>query len=168
MKWIVGLVVMVAACAGSTTESKRPIGADLTDEMAGRFLDFVTHHDVDSIEHALHAPLGYGGLWFTDPDCTRQFPVAGYVKQDRLHAFAVCLASMKMQRSTRSDVLFGVAVVDVDPGFEIEVAFKFLARTAWVRWIGFSGRRGTAQDALPTVQPEALETNRIEGELMPS
>jgi len=75
---------------------------------------------------------------------------------------------MKMHRSPRTDVLFGVGVVDVDPGFEIEIAFKFLARTAWVRWIGFSGRRDIAQDALPTVQPEALESLRIEGQRMPS
>ncbi len=161
------LMVMVAvAGCGEVKGAQHPKHETMTENVLSQFVEHVNQKDVAAIENALQTPLAYGGLWFSDPDCVRRFPAAGRIEADRIHAFAICLSTMTMHPSPRQDAVFGVGVVDIDPGFEVEVGLKFVSRNVWVRSIGFAGRRNLT-DALPTVQQEVFEANRIAGDPAP-
>jgi hypothetical protein len=111
----------------------------------------------------LQAPLGYGGLWFSDPACT-EFAGAGTIEAARLDAFAGCLASLHLQPSDRKDPLPDVVVLQYAPGFEVEAQ---LDDSGKLRWIGYANRHDV-HDALPSVTPEALEGLRIAGQRLPA
>src|SRR5215218_3370656 len=55
----------------------------------------------------LRAPVAYGGLLFFDPECTRQFPQPMLVREDKLAAFASCLATLPFVESPRFTTLTG-------------------------------------------------------------
>lgn len=104
-----------------------------------------------------------GGLWFSDPECVRKFPVAGEIKGDRLDAFARCLAGLHWQKSARIDAFIDVALLTYAPGFEIEALILDDRDGPHISWIGYSSRHDLG-DALPTVAPEALEPLRTKGD----
>ncbi len=104
-----------------------------------------------------------GGLWFEDPDCLRQFPVAAEIHDDKIAAFAKCVSALHLQPSTRKDPLGDVIVMTYPPGIEIEARVVPDTNGWHLSWIGYESRRDNA-DALPTISPAILETLRIAGD----
>lgn len=98
------------------------------------------------------------GMWFPDAACTKKFESGGEVKGADVGVFARCLAQLKPQMSTRKSYLRDGAVLTVDPGIEIELAFKGDS----LRWIGFP-LRGGADRAIPMLTAQALESLRTAG-----
>jgi hypothetical protein len=126
-------------------------------------IEAVIAHDATRLEAMLDMPLTYAGLYFADPECNRQFPAASSIGEDRRAAFARCLTTLPLHEASRTDVLFGVSVLEYVPGIEIEAVFRFPHNRPRLAWIGYSGRRDL-RDGLPTVSPTALEAGRILGD----
>jgi hypothetical protein len=122
--------------------------------------------NVASIRSLLRAPLGYGGIYFPDPTCRQRFPDMGIVTDDEgLDALAKCIAQLPLTLGTRN-ITDGL-VVTYPPGFELEVRTFTTQNATWIRWIGFVSRRDF-KDALPTIEPETLESLRTAGDREPA
>jgi hypothetical protein len=118
--------------------------------------------NVDAIAKLLRGSVTNGGLWFSDPECVRQFPVAAKIDGERLGAFAKCLAELRFQPSLRHDPFIDVAVLTYAPGIEVEALIAHDTDGPRLDWIGYAGRRNLA-DALPTITSAVLESLRSAG-----
>ena len=98
------------------------------------------------------------GLWFPDAACAKRFERSGTIKGADVGVFARCLAGLKLQMSTRKSTLRDGTILTVDPGIEIELAFK----GETLRWIGFPTQAG-ADRALPMLTAQAIEGLRTAG-----
>ena len=152
------IALLLAACGGASAPVESP-KVDASTFAATAFLDAVQQHDATKIAGMLGPDLKYGGLLFSDPSCTTQFPAARTLPADTHAAFAACLAQLPLAASTRKDAFPNVAVLEYAPGIEIEVEFGFTADRAWIEWIGYSGRQDL-HDALPTITATALDALR--------
>lgn len=158
LKVIAGLALL--GCGpGLATRGKSDEPAHAT----SAFLAAVNSRSVSDIEELFDERVMYAGLYFENVDCHLQFPAAGLIQPARRTAFAKCLATLELQEATRTDVLFGVSVLEYSPGIEIETVFRFIDRQPRLAWIGYSGRRDL-RDGLPTITPAALEYLRIDGD----
>ena len=154
------LVLVLGACSWKgAPEAPDPGDVDYAAQVATAS----SFGDVTSIEKLLHGSVANGGLWFNDPECMKQFPVAERIEKDRIHAFAACLAGLKLQRSNRKDMLLDVAVLTYAPGIEVEARIYDDDQGPRLSWIGYESRRDVA-DGLPSISPGALEALRISGE----
>ena len=104
-----------------------------------------------------------GGLWFASAACTSEFGQPGEIPQPRVHAFARCLAELKLQPSHRENALGDVVVMTYEPGFEIEARVVSESDGPRLSWIGFASRRNAA-DNDPTITNAAFESLRTEGD----
>lgn len=152
------LALALVACGGSEPAVEHPkVDATPADRLAQR----IEQHDLAGVVGMFATPLSYGGLWFSDPACTQQFPTQGRIDKDRLPAFAACVAALPLKPSKRRHIQSNIWVLDYAPGFEIEIQVAGSAHGYQVRWIGYAGRRDTA-DALPTVSGETLTALRTD------
>ena len=115
----------------------------------------------------MHVPIGYGGLWFDDATCDREFVAPGEIGADRIAEFARCVAGLHLTASKREHPFPDEMILDYGPGFEVEAEFKIRHEEATLFWLGYSGRHYLG-DALPVITPEALEALRISGSIHPA
>lgn len=149
------VVAWVAACAPGLSSVPNPIARNTLVAASG---------DERTIRKLLRDEVMNGGLWFPDPECVRQFPAPGPIHEDRLDAFAKCLATLKFEASEREDPFIDVAVMTYAPGIEVEALVVDDGHRGFrLGWIGYSARRNLA-DALPTISAHALETLRTAGD----
>ncbi len=154
-------LLAVSACGGKATGvPKIGIDRDLHDEGIALLVDATKSGDARAIEALFDDPLVFGGMWFEDTTCRRQLAAAGTVVAAGLPALARCLATIQLERSTRTSPVPDIAVLTYGPGIEIEVRFR-RARGVKIQWIGYVSRRH-ARDALPTVTQGSLEALRAE------
>lgn len=153
------LVAFIAVSCGPGMRQKSELRAASTDA----FIDAVTRGDAAAIEGHLDDTVVYAGLHFPDPECIRQFPTPAKIDAKRRAQFAACLATLKLRSTARVDTLWGVSVLEYEPGIEIEVVFRFRKGRGLAAWIGYSGRRDI-RDGLPTITPSALEAHRLSGD----
>ena len=151
------------AFLGCGSAQRVPTKAELVPDATSELLAAVSRHDDAAITAMFDEKLVYAGMYFGDPACAQQFPVPRVIPVAQYGAFARCLASMPLREANRTDPTFGAAVLDYDPGVELEAVFRFPHGRAKLAWIGYSGRR-TGTNALPTVTPAALEAHLIEGD----
>ncbi len=151
--------ICLAACGGSPKplEPEQPL---LKAVIGDALVKAIGTHDVATIASVLEAPLAFGGLWFTDAECARQFPTQTKIAADRISAFAACLATLPLQISPRGHTMPDIVVLEYEPGFEVELQYATQGEHAWVTWIGYAGRRDP-KDALPTITGAALDHLRI-------
>lgn len=102
------------------------------------------------------------GLWFDDAECLATFSTASEIREDRMDAFALCLAKLELRDSARSDTIQDAAVLTYPPGFEIEARILDEADGPHLTWIGYVSRRDRP-DGLPSVSPDILEALRVAG-----
>ncbi len=114
--------------------------------------------NVAAITAMLGTQFTNNGMWFPDAACAKRFASGGEVKGTDVGVFARCLAGFKLQMTTRQVTPRDGALLTVDPGIEIEVAFK----GETLRWIGFPSQGG-ADRALPMLTAQALEALRTRG-----
>ncbi len=126
------------------------------DRAADRLVDAAVDGDAATIRGVLGEAVTSGGMWFDDGACREQFGEAGAIPEEELEGFATCLATLPLARGARESETPRVAVLEYQPGIELEAAFDTRARLIW---IGYSGRRG-AGDVLPTITGETLEALR--------
>src|SRR5215216_1169024 len=94
---VTGVAVSLVGCAlvgcGSKQTAKytRPSQIETTDTLIKELLEFTATSDDRGIAHMLTTPLGYGGLWFPDTTCRRQFSGAGVIPESGIDVFATCL-----------------------------------------------------------------------------
>ena len=119
--------------------------------------------DAKQLRALLRAPVIYAGLLFEDPACVQQFPVPGELGEERLDAFATCLAGLHLAQDARSSRLRGVALLTYAPGVEVEARMEERAGHSSLAWIGFAGRHDV-RDALPTITAAELEVLRVAGD----
>lgn len=112
-----------------------------------------------SLAKLLRAPVAYGGLLFFDSECTRQFPQPMLVREDKLAAFANCLATLPFVESPRFTTLTGSNILTYAPGIEVDIRFDRWNDGDFVSFIGYSSRIGL-QDALPTIDSVVFEQLR--------
>jgi len=153
------LVLLLVACGGGGGGQARPTLPRLNAFIGQALVDAIGRHDEPAIAAAFQAPVAFGGLWFTDPDCTREFPTQTRVQADRLPAFAHCLATLPLQPSARRHQLGDIEVLEYAPCIEVELQFVARGDHAWITWIGYAGRRDP-KDALPTITGTALAALR--------
>jgi hypothetical protein len=156
----VAFVLVAAACWPGLPPKKPERSPDLRD-LVGNVLTGA--HDAAAIEKLLRGTVMNGGLWFSDPACTQQFPAAGAVPPERFHAFAECLAALHWQLSSRKDALPDVAVLTYEPGIEIEARVLGEQDGPRITWIGYEARRDD-NDSLPTISREAFDALRTDGD----
>lgn len=102
------------------------------------------------------------GLWFTDPECAKQFAMPAELRPDRFDAFARCLAGLHLELSPREEPLPDVVVLRYAPGFEIEARVLDRDEGPQLVWIGYESRRDDVR-GLPTIGAEVLESLREAG-----
>jgi hypothetical protein len=146
--------LLLAACAGTATRDAAPRPTlDVTGAATRALVDAIARKDIDVVTNALAAPLQLGGLQFADPSCAR-FSSAGTIPAAQLRDFAACLVEMPLRASGRgrSAERVDIAILEYEPGIEVEVELGFGANKAWVERIGYSA----PHDALPTITGDAL------------
>lgn len=157
--------VILAGCGGglprSTSVLTRPLDPAI-DGAIDRMIDAARSGDAVAIRGLLGTAVSSGGIWFDDPRCREQFSAARAIGQEEVDRFAGCLATLALARSARTSETPGVAVLEYEPGIELEAAFQVASGDVTLRWIGYSGRRG-ATDVLPTITRDALEGLREGG-----
>jgi hypothetical protein len=114
--------------------------------------------NLSGISAILGTSFTNNGLWFPDPTCAKKFERSGLVKGADVGAFARCLSQLKVQPTTRRAALRDGGLLTVDPGIEIELAF----RGDTLRYIGFPMQSG-ADRAIPMLTAQALEALRTAG-----
>lgn len=117
--------------------------------------------NVSGISAALGTSFTNNGMWFPDAACAKKFERSGEVKGADISAFARCLAQLKLQMTTRKSSLRDGSLMTIDPGIEIELAF----RGDTLRFIGFPMQTG-ADRAIPMLTAQALEELRTAGTTM--
>jgi TonB family protein len=137
-----------------TRQKKTP--ADLADEL----ISYTAAHDDRGLAHMLGLPLGFGGVWFPDAQCRREFGGAGQITEARIDLFAKCLSAVPLVRAPQQHTYPEVVVFTYAPGILIE-ALLDPDDGGHVRWLGYAGRRDK-RDALPTLTQEALLAQRHE------
>jgi len=107
----------------------------------------------------MYDTLSLGGVWFPDPACQR-FSTAGPVARGDRPKLAHCLASLHLARGKRRTSVPNMVTVVYPPGIELEAAFADQDnQTNLLGWLGYTGRE-SAQDALPTITQELMESHR--------
>ncbi len=113
---------------------------------------------VSGIGAVLGSSFTNNGMWFPDAACAKKFERSGEVKGADVGAFARCLSQLKIQMTTRKSALRDGGLLTVDPGIEIELAF----RGETLRYVGFPMQTG-ADRAIPMLTAQALESLRTAG-----
>ena len=131
---------------------------DETDRAAAEMATAIRARDAGAIARHLTATLHTAGMYFPDAACSRRFGAAGEVRASDVPAFAKCLAGVKLQVTTRHSAMEDGAVLTIDPGVEVELAFD----GGRVRWIGYLTQNGVG-DGLPTLTAQAFEGLRKTG-----
>lgn len=115
---------------------------------------------------ALRAMMGdrvaYGGLWFDDADCRKQFTEPRMLPATELDAFARCVAGLHLRVANNVHMIPDVAVLDYDPGLEVETEIAVGPHRRQILTIGFLGSFDT-RGWLPAITEDALESLRIAG-----
>lgn len=115
-------------------------------------------HDTRAIGKLFGSTFTNGGVWFADPVCAREFAEPSDVTGKRVGLFVRCLAKHRVQLSTRVSSRRDGAVLTVEPGIEIELAF----RGSQVRYIGHPLHDETGP-VIPTLTAQAFEGLRTAG-----
>jgi hypothetical protein len=155
------VALAVAACGGSGISDHSSLQQPIKD-MAAELAGASQRGDVATIRRLLGVKTTNGGLWFADTACASEFGSPGEVTGDRLDTFARCLAGLKLETTTRKEMLGDVAVMSYAPGFEVEARLLDTNEQGhWLSWIGFSAKRDPT-DARPTITPATLASLRVE------
>jgi TonB family protein len=119
------------------------------------------YHAPAKIAGLLRPPIAYGGLYFFDPACTRQFPGPMVIQQANADAFAKCLATLPFVVSPRFTQLFDGDILTYEPGIEVDVRFDKWRDGGALGFIGYS-QRTSLKDGLPTIDPVAFDKLRTD------
>lgn len=155
--WVAGV-----GCSGASSSSRPAEPRAPLDPVARTLADAFARKDVVAIRSALRPPLRYSGLVFTDAECTRQFSAPAELGAEQLDAFAHCLVSLPFRVSTRDYAINQTAMLEYEPGFEVQIRYKTNGNVAWLEAIGFTSHLGST-NTLPTITPQALEAARLPG-----
>ena len=166
-----GIVVLafILGCRGIPSQTRQQqVDADRAKADAGRDAALakltarVESGDERTIRALFADSVGFGGMWFSDPDCRAQFMGAGRLEGPALATFVRCLTTVPIERGDRQHAYRDVGVLTYAPGIEVEVLFeRDNDDDIKVRYVGFAGRSGT-KDALPTVSEQALLALRVD------
>lgn len=157
------LVAVSVGCASWQPPPREPGGITrLSRDGTTEFLEVTARRDPAAIAALLSAPLEYGGMWFADATCRRQFATAGIIEAAHVTDFARCLAGTSFRISDRRSYIPEGALVTYDPGIELEIAFLRVDGAVKLGYLGYAGRT-TLGDALPAVTQQALEEHRTDG-----
>jgi len=146
---VVALMLVSAAPAHADDDADRAAA-----ELAGA----IRARDAKAVVRHLAAPLTNAGVYFADAGCSKRFGAPGEVRAAELPAFAKCLAQLKLQVTTRRSAMDDGAVLTIDPGVEVELAFD----SGRVRWIGYLTQNGV-NDGVPTLTAQTFEGLRKTG-----
>jgi len=124
------------------------------DALVKELFEYIAAKDDRGIAHLLGSPLGFGGVWFPDTTCRREFSGAGQIPESGIDELARCLSLLPLRPSARTHPYPDVAVFEYEPGIEIEAMFD-PDDGGHLMWIGYVGRRDI-KDALPTVTQASL------------
>ncbi len=130
----------------------------LASQATARLTAAIRTRNASALTGVLGTSFTNHGMWFPDAACTKRFESGGVIKGSDVGVFARCLMQLTPQMSTRKSALRDGAVLTVDPGIEIELAFK----GDTLRWIGFPLQSGSAR-AIPMLTAQALEAVRTAG-----
>jgi hypothetical protein len=147
------------ACGGAPITPKQTPAHRLSSYVGDALVGAVARHDAAAIASYMQVPFSYGGLWFADPECARQFPTQAKLDRSRIPAFATCLAALPLHTSKRRHQLNNIEVLEYAPGIEVELQFATQDDHVSLTWLGYAGRRD-ASDALPTITEAAFEALR--------
>jgi hypothetical protein len=158
-----GLVLLGALCGTAAAKPYyRPTPVTDSEKAAAdataRLSSAIRARNVAAIATILGTQFTNNGMWFPDAPCAAKFERSGEVKGAEVTAFARCLAGVKLQISTRKPAGKDEAILTIDPGVEIELAF----RADKLRYIGFPTQVG-ADRAIPMLTAQALESLRTAG-----
>ena len=145
------MAVLLPAFAHADVESD-------TTRAAASLTASVRAHDARALGSLFGTSFTNGGVWFSDAACAREFAEPNDVTGKRIGLFVRCLAKHRVQLSTRVSSRRDGAVLTVEPGIEIEVAF----RGAQVRWIGHPLHAATGP-VIPTLTAQTFESLRTGG-----
>ena len=126
-----------------------------------RLANAIRAKNVSGISAVLGTSFTNNGMWFPDAACAKKFERSGEIKGADVGTFARCLSQLKLQLTTRKAALRDGGLLTVDPGIEIELAF----RGETLRFIGFPMQSG-ADRAIPMLTAQALESLRTAGTTM--
>lgn len=161
------VVLALAACpqaAHPTYLRRDPVYADSAaarDALVKELLEYVANKDDRGIARLLGSPLGFGGVWFPDTVCRREFSGAGEIPESGIDELARCLSTLPLKPSARVHPYPDVAVFEYEPGIEIEAMFD-PDDGGHLVWMGYAGRRDV-KDALPTVTQASFVAVRNPG-----
>lgn len=156
-----GLVLLAVCGSAAAKPYYRPPTFDsetLAAQATARLTQAIRARSVAGITEVLGTQFTNNGMWFPDAACAAKFERSGEVKGGDVTAFAKCLASLKLQVSTRKAASRDGAILTADPGIEIELAF----RGDTLRYVGFPLQTG-ADRAIPMLTAQALESLRTAG-----
>jgi hypothetical protein len=126
---------------------------------AAKLTAAIRARDARGIQRLLAKTVHFDGAWFADTACRKRFGRREVLKTTGAHAaLAKCLAGVKLQASTRKSASDDGAVLTMDPGIEIELAFEGTR----VRWLAFVGQQ-QADKLVPTLTAQAFEALRTAG-----
>lgn len=160
MRWsfcVFGLV-LTACGPGIPTTKEPPVEYDATRLGLERIM--AATGNATAISSLLAPGMIFGGAWFPDPQCRKQFTKVGPVDPSWMRSFAQCLATLPWQASSRKTRFPDTLLLTYESGLELEV---LLSREDQPRilWIGYVSR-ALATDNAPTVTQAALEARRID------
>ena len=126
---------------------------------AAKLTAAIRARDARGIQRLLAKTVHFDGAWFADTACRKRFGRREVLKTTGAQAaLAKCLAGVKLQASTRKSASDDGAVLTMDPGIEIELAFEGTR----VRWLSFVGQQ-QEDKIVPTLTAQAFEALRTAG-----
>src|SRR5262245_15010163 len=113
---VLGCGTAPATFPRSPTSQYREIRDDGVAELSRR----IAAGDRAGVRAMLEEPLAFGGLWFPDVECRKQFSRSRRLEGPALDAFAACLATVQLQPSDRLHRYPDVAILTYEPGIELD------------------------------------------------
>lgn len=158
MGWsFVSFGLVLAACGPGLAPRVRERDVERVNHGVDRVIEAAG--DAGELETLLAPDVLYGGVWFPDAECRKQFTRVGPVAPSARGAFAACLAKLPWRESERTTRFPDTFLLTYEPGIELEVVLS-REKEPLIRWIGYVSRAVGADNA-PTVTQAGLEARRI-------
>ncbi len=141
------LLVLLVACGSSPPPHAASPAPTLVSAIEQGLVDAVQRNDVAAI---LKPPIAFGGLWFADPHCARQFPTKTSIEAARVSAFATCLATLSFDHASRG----GESILTYKPGIQVGISYVMEGGHPWITGIGHTVVESSPETA--RITPRAL------------
>ncbi|HTJ47694.1 MAG TPA: TonB family protein [Kofleriaceae bacterium] len=161
MRGLLSLIVL-AACGPSAGVARIEPSPHAFDQSLAQASRTILGGDASTIRRAMVGSVGYGGLWFEDAACAKEFSSARDIPESELDAFARCIAGLHLHPTAHHHSLQDVAVLAYGPGIEVDARMGLGSAPTVLRWIGYTGAEDR-KDAPPAITPEILRSIRTDG-----